>query len=132
MIWCFSGDYNNIIANFYMEHFEQQALSMAIKKPAKWYRYVGDTYMVWPHKKDELHEFLKHLNNIYLNVTFTMETEQDKTLPFLVRRRPDGSLGHSVYRKSTRTDLYLHAKSEHHLTKTSCTNHTSPMCQNAL
>jgi hypothetical protein len=108
-----------VIANFYTEHFEQQAISSAIKKPARWHRYVDDTFVVWPHGKFELQEFLKHLNNIHPNIAFTMEIEQDKTSPFLdvLVRRPDGSLGHSAYRKSTHTDLYLHAKSEHHPTE---------------
>jgi hypothetical protein len=39
----------SVIANFYMEHFEQQAISSAIKKPARWYRYMDDAFMVWPH-----------------------------------------------------------------------------------
>jgi hypothetical protein len=46
-----------------------------------------------------------------------MGVEQNKVLPFLyvlVSRRPDGPLGHYVYRKLMHTDLYLHAKSEHH------------------
>jgi hypothetical protein len=92
------------------------ALSLAIKKPTHWYRYVDDTFVVWPHGKDELQELLKHLNNIHPNIKCTMEVEQNKTLPFsdvLVSRRPDGSLGYSVHRKSTHTELYLHTKSEH-------------------
>jgi hypothetical protein len=71
-----------VVANFYMEHFEQQAISSAEKKPARWFRYVDDTFVVWTHGKDELQEFLKHLNNIHLNIMFTMEVEQNKTLPF--------------------------------------------------
>jgi hypothetical protein len=35
-----------VIANFYMEHFEQKAVSTAIKKPARWYRYVDDIFAV--------------------------------------------------------------------------------------
>jgi hypothetical protein len=102
-----------VVANCYVEHFEQQAVSSAIKKPAWWFRFVDDTFVVWPHGKDELQEFLRHLNSIHPNFTFTMEVEQNKVLPFLdvlVSRRPDGSLGHSVYRKPIHTDLYLHAR----------------------
>jgi hypothetical protein len=77
---------------------------------------VDDTFVVWSQAKDELQEFLRHLNSIHPNTTFTVEVEQNKVLPFLddLVSRPDGSLGHSVYRKSTHTDLYLHAKSQHH------------------
>jgi hypothetical protein len=74
---------------------------------------VDDIFAVWPHGKDDL----QHLNNIHKSIEFTMETEQDRTLPFLdvlVSRRLDGTLGHTVYRNTTHTDLYLHAKSEHH------------------
>jgi hypothetical protein len=35
-------------------------------------------------------------------------------MSYLVSRRPDGSLGHRIYRKPTHTDFYLHAKSAHH------------------
>jgi hypothetical protein len=45
-----------------------------------------------------------------------METESEGHLPFLhldIYRRPDGSLGHKVYRKPTHTNLYLNAKSHH-------------------
>ncbi|PNF33864.1 hypothetical protein B7P43_G07226 [Cryptotermes secundus] len=46
-----------------------------------------------------------------------METETEGHLPFLdidIYRRPDGSLGHRVYRKSTHTNLYLNAAFHHH------------------
>jgi hypothetical protein len=48
-----------------------------------------------------------------------MEIESDGDIFFLdidilVYRRPDGSLGHIVYRKLTHTNLYLNAKSHHH------------------
>jgi hypothetical protein len=46
-----------------------------------------------------------------------METESEGHLTFLGSDnywRPDGSLGHKVYRKPTRTNLYLNAKFHHH------------------
>jgi hypothetical protein len=101
-----------------MEHFGKKAVNTAIQMPARYYRYVDDIFAVWPHGTDYLQDFLRHLNNIHKSIEFTMEAGQDRTLPFLdvlVSRRLDGKLGHTVCRKSTHTDLYLHAKSEHHL-----------------
>jgi hypothetical protein len=46
-----------------------------------------------------------------------MDIDKNSSLPFrgvLVNRRPDGTLGHTVNRKPTHTDLYLDAISEHH------------------
>ena len=51
---------------------------------------------------------------------FTMEKEEDGHLPFLdinIYRKPDGSLGHKVYRKPTHTNLYLNQNSHHHPAK---------------
>jgi hypothetical protein len=64
-----------VIANYYMEHFEQ-AMSTASRKPTHWYRYVDDTFVVWPNGEEELHEFLDHLNNIHPNIKFTMEVKK--------------------------------------------------------
>lgn len=106
-----------VVANLFMENFEDIALETAELKPVCFYRYVNDTFVIWPHGKDKLQVFLKHLNSLHNNIRFTMEIEEDAKLPFLdvlVERRSDGSLGHSVYRKPTHTDLYLHASSCHH------------------
>jgi hypothetical protein len=65
-----------VIANYYMEHFEQQAISTASRRPTHWYRYVDDTFVVWPHGEEELHHFLIHLNNIHPNIKFMMEVEK--------------------------------------------------------
>jgi hypothetical protein len=46
-----------------------------------------------------------------------METESDSHLTFQhldIYSRPDGSLGHKVYRKPTHTNIYHSAKSHHH------------------
>ena len=104
-----------VIANFYMEEFEKNAIETATHKPACWYRYVDDTFVIWPHGHKRLMEFLEHLNGIIKNIQFTMETEAGH-LPFLdidIYRKKDGSLGHKVYRKPTHKNLYLHQKSHH-------------------
>jgi hypothetical protein len=106
-----------VIANFYMEDFEKTALESTPIKPTCWFRYVDDTFVIWPHGPDQLQSFLGHLNSIHRSIQFTMETESEGRLPFLdieIYRRPDGSLGHKVFRKPTHTNLYLHANSHHH------------------
>jgi hypothetical protein len=106
-----------VIANFYMEYFEQRALKSAVLQPKCWYRYVDDTFAIWPHGADKLDEFLNHLNNIHPSIKFTMETEEDGKLPFLdilIYKTSTGRLGHHVYRKPTHTGLYLNARSHHH------------------
>jgi hypothetical protein len=103
--------------DIYMEDFEERALNLAPHKPLCWFRYVDDTFVIWPHGPDKLRDFLSHLNNVHQCIQFTMETESEGHLPFLdlnIYRRPDGSLGHRVYRKPTHTNLYLSAMSHHH------------------
>jgi hypothetical protein len=69
-----------VIANFYMEFFEQQAISLAAKKPAHWYICADDTFVVWMHGKEEFHGFLRHLDSIHPNIKVTMEVEQKSAL----------------------------------------------------
>jgi hypothetical protein len=45
---------SSVIANFFMEDFEKKALELAIHKPAYWFRYVNDTFVVWPHGSEKL------------------------------------------------------------------------------
>ncbi|XP_071450589.1 uncharacterized protein [Hetaerina americana] len=105
------------IANFYVEGFEERALRTAPLRPKHFFRYVDDTFIVWPHGTEALTEFLGHMNSVHPNIQFTMETEKNKRLPFLdilIERKRDGSLGHQVFRKPTHTDLYLNGRSHHH------------------
>jgi hypothetical protein len=54
-----------VIVNFYMESFEQQAISSGAKKCTHWYRYGYDTTVVWTHRKEELQGFLQQLNSVH-------------------------------------------------------------------
>ena len=105
-----------IIANLYMEAFEQKAIRLATDKPKLWFRYVDDTFVIWQHNLECLDNFHKHLNSLNNSIEFTMETEKNRKLPFLdvMVTKDKQTLTTSVYRKITHTDRYLHYNSHHH------------------
>ena len=106
-----------VIANIFMEHFETTALQTLSQRPSLWLRYVEDTFVIWPHSRPDLDHFLAHINQHHPSIKFTMETEQNNSIPFLdvlVTKSPSGKPAHQVYRKPTHTDRYLHYRSFHH------------------
>ena len=70
-----------IVANLYMEDFEDIALSSAPNPSSVWIRYVDDTFV----KIHEYHvdEFSAHINSINPKKQFTIEPELEGKLPFL-------------------------------------------------
>ena len=75
---------------------------------------MDDTFTILD--RENVDDFLQHLNNQQPSIRFTMETEKDNKLAFLdtaVLREPDGRLTTSVYRKPTHTDQYLAYDSHH-------------------
>ena len=104
-----------LVADIFMEDFEERALTTAPVSPRFYKRYVDDTFTILP--KDSVPAFLNHLNSIHPNIKFTMELEAKNKLAFLdilIIRNPDQSLSHTVYRKATHTDRYLNGDSHHH------------------
>ena len=102
-----------IVANIFMEHFEQQALASA--PHPLWKRYVDDTFVIL--KTTYKEEFFHHINSIDSHIKFTAEdTREDGSLPFLdilITPNNDGSLQTKVYRKPTHTSQYLKWDSHH-------------------
>ena len=97
-----------------MGFFEELALETAPTRPRLWKRYVDDTFCIL--RKGSTEELLHHPNGVRPTIKFAVEQEEDGTLPFLdmlFRRREDGSLDVSIYRKPTHTNRYLHFKSHH-------------------
>jgi hypothetical protein len=81
-VWTMGYPLSLVIANFYMEDFEEWSLDLAPHKPQCWFCYMDDTFVIWPHGPDKLGDFLNHLNSIYQRIQFTMEIESEH-LPFL-------------------------------------------------
>ena len=126
-----------IVADLFMESFEQEALNSANDKPKLWVRFVDNTFVIWQHGLDKLEPFQQHLNSVRKSIKFTMETETEGKLPFLdvLVKRDCSHLTTSVFRKKTHTDHYLHYSSHHHpRTKTgviSCLRHRAHnLCKN--
>ncbi|CAH3045255.1 unnamed protein product [Pocillopora meandrina] len=103
-----------VIANLYMESFEEQAIITSSYEPRIWKHYVDDTFTILD--RENVDDFLQHLNNQQSSIRFTMATEKDNKLTFLdtaVLRESDGHLTTSVYRKPTHTEQYLAYDSHH-------------------
>ena len=103
-----------VVANLYMEFFEELALRSAPTKPRLWKRYVDDTCCIV--KKGTMEGLLSHLNSVRPSIKFTVEVEKEGSLPFLdalLQRKDDGNLDVTVYRKPTHTDRYLDFRSHH-------------------
>jgi hypothetical protein len=108
-----------VVSNIFTEHFEEMALDTADHEPAKWLRYVDDTFVVWSHGPARLQQFLHHLNSARPTNKFTMELDVKDTLPILdvFITKGGNELATKVYRKPTHTGRYLHFKSKrtHHV-----------------
>ena len=106
-----------VLADMFMEEFEQLAINTADHSPKIWLWYVDDTFVIWQHGQDNLQLFLEHLNGLHRCIQFTMEQERNGNISFLdveVSRKEDGSLTRTGYRKHTHTDGYPHSTSFQH------------------
>ena len=71
-----------IVANLYMEYFEEKTLRSAASPPQVWYRFVDDTWVI--QKQSSKQEFLEHINKVDPTIKFTVEgTQGNRAIPFL-------------------------------------------------
>ena len=108
------GPTSSVVAEIYMQKHDNDALTTFQEPPKAYERYVDDTFCII--KRQNLQLFHEHLNSIHHSIKFTIEEEKENCLPFLdtlIKRREDGSISVSVYRKPTHTDQYLNFNSNH-------------------
>ena len=105
-----------LIADFFMEDFEERALTSFPNRPRFGGRYIDDTLVII--KKTEVDKFTDHLNSRHPAIKFTREREEDcklAMLDVLVKRDSNGLLTFQVNRKPTHTNQYLSFASHHPL-----------------
>ena len=73
-----------VVANLYMEFFEELALESAPSRPRLWKRYLDDTCCIL--MKGDVDGLLHYLNSVRPTIKFTMEVEEGGSLPFLDMR----------------------------------------------
>ena len=104
-----------VVANIYMEYFEDLALGPELPIPVKdWKRYVDDVFSIIP--KGNRDTMLQYLNSIDPHIKFTIEQPNEEGgIPFLdTFPKPQGEgIAVSVYRKPTHMDRYLDFNSSH-------------------
>ena len=70
-----------VIANLVVEYVEKKAISSFSSSPKLWKRFVDDTFVIM--QTNKVNRFFDYLNNVGLNINFTIELEQDDKLAFL-------------------------------------------------
>jgi hypothetical protein len=56
-----------------MEQFEKLAFKLAQHKTLLCLHYTDDTFMVWPHDPERLHNFFRYLNSLRSSIQFAVE-----------------------------------------------------------
>ena len=101
-------------AILFMAALEESFLEKCENKPAVWWRYIDDIFMIWPHGEEKLVQFLRELNSFHETIKFTSETSRE-TVNFLDVQVSihGGKMKTDLYVKPTDTHQFLHPTSCH-------------------
>ena len=72
---------SQVVANIYMEMFEGMAVNTALVRPRIWKRNMDDIFCIM--KEEHINSLLDHLNRQRPTIKFTMEKEENRSLPFM-------------------------------------------------
>ena len=101
-------------ANLFMSKFEDKYVYTYPLQPLLWKRFIDDIFLIWPHGKNSLVEFIKHLNTAHPTIKFTSDIS-DTQISFLDLSIyiNEATLHTKLYTKSTDRHMYLNYFSEH-------------------
>ena len=103
-----------VAACLYLEWLEKHRFQDIMGADVLWVRYVDDVLLVAPQTMD-LNEKLNEINSVDPKIQFTMENENQGTIPFLDTEivRSGNQVKFKVYRKPTNREDYVHFYSGH-------------------
>ena len=95
-------------ANLFMSSFEDKYVYTYPQQPTLWKRFIDDIFLIWPHGKESLNKFIKHLNGVHSTIKFTSDIS-DKEIAFLdlTIYISYPHLYTRIYTKSTDRHMYL-------------------------
>jgi hypothetical protein len=102
-------------ANIFMADFESKWVYTYPKQPTIWLRYIDDIFLIWDHGREELDNFIHHLNSCHNTIKFTAEISASN-IPFLdtkVQVDTDRKIYTDLYCKPTDAHNYLLFTSSH-------------------
>nr|CAH8846348.1 unnamed protein product [Trichobilharzia regenti] len=106
-----------IIADIFMDYWEENVLKPFRSSLKCWWRYVDDTLVIV--KKNGIEKLFSHINRHVDSIKFTMELENEiGELPMLdckLQRMTDGSIKTTMCRKATHSGRFLDYYSAHPL-----------------
>ena len=67
-------------ANTFMGKLEKNVLDTSPLKPTYYRRFINDIFIIWPHSKSELKQFIEHMNRANSSIQFTYESSQEQAV----------------------------------------------------
>ena len=134
------GPASSIVAEIYMISIQTTAITTSDTPPRIWDRHVEDVFSIL--RRCNLEQFFQHINNLHPKTKFTMEKEENSTIPFLnalIQRNQNGTISvkQSTENPHILTSIWTShliiqpdqnkASSQHYLTKQ---KKSSPTIQN--
>ena len=101
-------------ANLFMAKFEDKHVYTYPLQPLLWKRFIDDIFLIWPHGKKSLLDFIEHLNTVHPTIKFTSDIS-DTQITFLDLSIyiSQSTLHTRLYTKPTDSHMYLNYFSEY-------------------